>query len=348
VRISLARCRAGHAHCCTDEFAVDTFLGAALSIDVTSLLSREPVSWVWSTEGDFFRVTSSYALAGMRRLYLKSSAAVLESRRPAITRLGLRLTEVIRHDLVTHLPEPGAPYDLPRLSTVGFPWHRAIEFFVEDFPAEMGALFRYLVEACDRKSLWDHPELPAAANLFSVADSGADDQVRLAITQHLAKQKSNTSEYGSLRRAVIDVDEARISGSDQASARPPGNPVSSHISQPGRTAGLQTGNSSDEHNLGTRSEPSPYHAINMLPAGGHRSSPGSAAEAIGSDFSSSEAAEPKSGQAPARTEFATVEESDLHVVIDMKAVPPEPSSSSEVAFCDIRSDSGFEAEQRFV
>jgi hypothetical protein len=139
---------------------------------------------------------------------------------------------------------------------------------------------------------------------------------------------------------VIDVDEARLSGLDQASARPPGNPVSSHTSQPGHTAGLQTGNSLDEHHLGTRSEPSTYHAVNMIPAGGQKPASGSAAETIGS---SSEAAEPKSGEASARREFATVEESDLHVVIDMKAVPPEFPSSSEVAFCDIRSDSGLEA-----
>jgi hypothetical protein len=164
---------------------LDTFLQAALSIDVTSGLSGlSPMLWIKSSHGILFLTASAHALR-----ILKESPASVDTRRPEIRRLCLRLTELLRHDLLTCLLRTGTPFNVLHLATCRFPWHGCLERFVGYFTAdsEMGALLRYLVREASEKWALSNFQLDILGALFP-PNSEADRNLQLIISQHLAKQ----------------------------------------------------------------------------------------------------------------------------------------------------------------
>jgi hypothetical protein len=168
------------------EYAVDTFLQAALSIDLTSGLSKlSPMLWARSSQGLLFSTASAHALSILRMWHLESPASV-DARRPEITRLCLRLTELLRHDLLSLL-RTGKPFSVSRLASSRFPWHGCLKGFVDCFPtdSEMGALLRYLVRKVSNDSWLSIRRLDTLAALFPPS-SEADHNVQVTITQYLA------------------------------------------------------------------------------------------------------------------------------------------------------------------
>jgi hypothetical protein len=158
---------------------------AALSIDVTSGLSElSPMLWLKSSQGILFLTASAHASA-----ILKESPAFVNTRRPEITRLCLRLTELLRHDLLTCLLRAGTPLNVLHLATCRFPWHGCLERFVDYFAAdsEMGALLRYLVREASDKWALSNFQLDSLGALFP-PNSEADRNLQVTISQHLAKQ----------------------------------------------------------------------------------------------------------------------------------------------------------------
>jgi hypothetical protein len=171
------------------EFAVDMFLQAALSTNIMSRFSELSVeSWVDSSQGKLFLMASAQALSILKTWKLESPAFI-DTRRPEIEQLGLRLTELLRHDLFACLPRTGTPVDVDDLATRYFPWHGCLERFVDYPPAdsELGALLRYLVQEVSDKSRLSDLQLDTLAALFPL-NSEADHNLQVAISQHLAER----------------------------------------------------------------------------------------------------------------------------------------------------------------
>jgi hypothetical protein len=167
---------------------------AALSIDVTSGLSElSPMLWLKSSQGILFLTASAHASA-----ILKESPAFVNTRRPEITRLCLRLTELLRHDLLTCLLRAGTTFNVLHLATCRFPWHGCLERFVDYFAAdsEMGALLRYLVREASDKWALSNFQLDILGALFP-PNSEADRNLQVTISQHLAKASNLAHHPGS-------------------------------------------------------------------------------------------------------------------------------------------------------
>jgi hypothetical protein len=89
-------------HLCA-KFALDTFLQAALSTNVSSVLSKSsPRAWTESSQGILFLTASAHAMNILTTWHLRSAASV-DRRCPEIRRLGLQLTELLRYDLLACL-----------------------------------------------------------------------------------------------------------------------------------------------------------------------------------------------------------------------------------------------------
>jgi hypothetical protein len=261
---------------CTDVFAAETFLVAALSVDVTSLLLQQPDAWAYSAQGVVFLVSSAHALAGLKILHVKSSAA-MKAKRPAIGKLALRLTELLLHDLLTSLPDPGASYNLFDLKTREFPWHGAMESFVEYFPSEMGAILRFLARA-RQQALLRNSERLAAAALFPL-DSSADDNLRMTITRHLARRNNSvrestpevispTLEIGSgvshyARSALHEYGDV---GPGQMAAGLGESLFTREVSSSRYATGSPEGSHAETYVLDWSCQPSPHHVVDVLPA----------------------------------------------------------------------------------
>jgi hypothetical protein len=261
---------------CTDVFAAETFLVAALSVDVTSLLLQQPDAWAYSAQGVVFLVSSAHALAGLKILHVKSSAA-MKAKRPAIGKLALRLTELLLHDLLTSLPDPGASYNLFDLKTRKFPWHGAMESFVEYFPSEMGAILRFLARA-RQQALLRNSERLAAAALFPL-DSAADDNLRITITRHLARRNNSGSESapevvaptleigsGVSHHARSDLLEYGDVGSGQMAPGLGGSLFTREVSSSRYATGSPEGSHVEAYALDWSRQPSPHHVVDVLPA----------------------------------------------------------------------------------
>jgi hypothetical protein len=175
------------------EFAINMFLHASLSIDVTSGLSKlSPREWTKSSQGMLFWTVSAHALSILKAWQLESPASV-DTRRPEIIRLCLQLTELLRHDIFAQLPPTGMPFDVYELATKDFPWHRCLKGFVAYLPAdsEMGALLRYLARVSDKFWLsWF--ELDVLADLFP-PNGEVDYKLQVAISQHLTERNDPSS-----------------------------------------------------------------------------------------------------------------------------------------------------------
>jgi hypothetical protein len=328
----------------TDELAANTFLDAALRFDVTLLLSRKPDDGAHSDKSGLFTLFSVYALAGLRRLHLKSAGTILGSLRPKIKNLGLRLTEVLRHDVLSNLPGPNARYTLDDLNTISIPWHGALQYVVANFPAEMGALLRYLVsEADDGTTSGEYQELYTAAPLFS-PDEKADKALLDIIKQHRAQQNNPVHVSGAedttpardqdvSSSPEVHVHESSNPGSDQASVQPIESFVPLQSGSLGHSTGLQTGNSLRA--LNNDRDLSSHTVIDVLPA-----APG------GREPLSLEAAAARPGHSQARTDSTVADEPSLHVVIDIQPVHAELRSSSEGVLSHTRPHSDLERRRR--
>jgi hypothetical protein len=183
------------------EFAVDTCLQAALSFNVTSGLSQlSAESWIRSSQGVLFLMASAHALRILKMWHLESPASV-NRWRPEITRLCLRLTRLLRHDLLTSLPWPTPYLGVCGLASLSFPWHGCLERFVDCFGAnsEMGAVLRYLARNTSSTKWWlsdTERGLMNLADLFP-PNSEADHNLQVIISQHLAKKSKSARQPGS-------------------------------------------------------------------------------------------------------------------------------------------------------
>jgi hypothetical protein len=160
-------------------------------------------AWIRSSQGMLFLNASAHALAILRTWRMKSAASV-KSRRPEIKRLGLRLTQVLRHDLLTSLAENPSSRNFCDLTTCNFPWHDALGLFVDCMPAEMGALFRYLVrfDFLQHGLLWYRPESLAA--LFR-SNSEADNNLESIILHHRTRRSKSAHQPDSEHTTPSDT-----------------------------------------------------------------------------------------------------------------------------------------------
>jgi hypothetical protein len=184
-----------------------------------------PKAWIRSWQGTLFLRTSANALWILNTWHMKSAASV-ESRRPEIIRLGLRLTELLRHDLLTTLPETDSSLDLTDLAMLNqswFSWYSIPECFFDCMPAEMGALLRFLVRKADNKDSWEWRLLNTLAALFR-SNSEADNNLESIILHHRTRRSQSTQQ----------PDPARTTPSDTAPANETTDaPSSGDVTAPG-------------------------------------------------------------------------------------------------------------------
>jgi hypothetical protein len=130
----------------TAESVASTFLRAALSIDMPSVLSRRySCLWDLSAQGSLFLVSSAHALRAIKTLRGQHPAA-MGALRPQTIHLALCLTYILRHEVVScHRKHYENGWHGCTLLTK-FPWHGALESITDCLPVEMGALVRFVVQ----------------------------------------------------------------------------------------------------------------------------------------------------------------------------------------------------------
>jgi hypothetical protein len=300
------------------EFAVDTFLQAALGATVMPLHPElSPGSWMESSPGLLFRAASTHALL-ILKIWHSQSAASVESRRPEIIRLGFQLAKLLRYDL------PVSP-SLDHLATSNFPGYGALEHCVDDFPAETGALLRLTVREAFHKSwvvkLW----LDILAALFP-PNSKADDHLQATISQHRAKHNQSAHSPGSDCITSPGTASACAVGADQEMVATMANSPH-HREVPELSVELEINKPADVrasdpgHNHLAAHVTSPHRTIDIIPA---EAAPDTAAGAdataptLLSDIVRDQAGENHASQ---ETSVIDVDDRNLHLLIDMQPVP---------------------------
>jgi hypothetical protein len=165
-----------------------------------------PKEWIRSSQGMLFLNASRHALHILKKWHLRSAASV-ESRRPEITRLGLRLTKLLRHDLLAALLENHYSLYPSQLATSDWPWYSALERFVDYTPAEMGALLQYLKRSAASnwyRSHWCLQQLKAFAELFR-SNSEADNKLKSIILHHRSKRSRSAHQPDAERTTPSNI-----------------------------------------------------------------------------------------------------------------------------------------------
>jgi hypothetical protein len=162
-------------------------------------------AWRCSSQGRLFLNASAHALWILNDWHTESAASV-ESRRPEIIRLGLRLTELLRHDLLTALLENDSSLNFFDLATWRFPWHGALQCFVDCMPAEMGALLRFLMHA-PYEYTWQWDRVNALAALFP-SNSDADSNLESMIMHQRTRRSQSAPQPNTERTAPSDIAHA--------------------------------------------------------------------------------------------------------------------------------------------
>jgi hypothetical protein len=127
------------------EFAASTFLRAAYSTDMSTILSLENRSWSLTAQGSLFLVSSLHALRALKRLRGQRRATTF-ALRPQTLQLALCLTSVLRHEVVSRHREQFKYGWLGCKLLSQFPWHSALGSITDCLPVEMGALVRFVVQ----------------------------------------------------------------------------------------------------------------------------------------------------------------------------------------------------------
>jgi hypothetical protein len=167
------------------EFVTNMLLRAAVGVDPPALSLLDPLSHWDSASAIIIVLCSLHGLRALKTLG-DQSPAVASTLRPQVISVGLRLTDLLQHDvLVCHLFYRTVGVTNPDITTQ-FPWFFALEHFVDCMPAKMGSLLRCVVEMCQEHIL-DVTEdqlssFVALAAMFPV-DEAADDQLRLVLSQ---------------------------------------------------------------------------------------------------------------------------------------------------------------------
>jgi hypothetical protein len=186
------------------ELAVDTFLQAALSDEIMFPPPEvSPGAWIFSRQGKIFFEASIHALSILKTWQMRSAASA-ESRHPEIRRLGLRLTELLRHDLLATISQYGTSNHFT-LAALEFPWYGALECFVDCMPAEMGDLLRFAMPYSERdKWGWRWDRLNALAALFP-SNSDANNNLESIILRHRSRRSHSAHEPDPEGTALSDM-----------------------------------------------------------------------------------------------------------------------------------------------
>jgi hypothetical protein len=319
---------------------VDTFLQAALGIEVVPFKSHPHLSlksWKNSLQGRLFQAASTHALLILRSWRLQSAACV-ESRRPEIIRLSLTLTKLMSYDLLACLPATATSWDLRCLATLNFPWHGALEHFVDHLPAEMGALLRLAVREVFYISWLAELWLETLAVLFP-PDREADDNLQASISEYLGEWSHSVSSHGSECTSspgipsVYEAHDARVTsdatvGLEQGSlARGDSAPHGLETMEPdtnseiNRLADVYASDPGQNH-LGAHA-PSPHRTIDMIPVSRVKAEPGTAADAIAPTSLLGSVGDHAAGDlANQEAPIIDADERDSYHSIDMRPDPP--------------------------
>jgi hypothetical protein len=245
-----------------------------------------------------FMVTSGYALAELKYLRLRFSPTV-ESRSTAIRQLGLRLTEILRHDLVTRFSKPGHSHAMSDWRLRHFPWHGAMQHFVVYFLDEMGALLRFLAvsdsvaDSSESVRQYYYQAFCAAPTLFP-ASSSADSTLGVIISSHPAQRSSlsciscpenipPTEGIGASRHTGTKCELAE--GLGPGSVLSAGSQICSHV---------------DEHTLFSGSQLDSPQKADVLPTDESKAVPSAAADTPDDNGLSSSEAEESTTSPPTR------------------------------------------------
>jgi hypothetical protein len=325
------------------EFAVDTFLQAALHTNITFPISSPELWTAASSQGVLFLVASAHALRILKTWRFSNSAAFVGTRRSEIKRLGTRLTELLLSGLLASLSETDISLDALGVAILSFPWHGSLECFVDCLPPEMGALFRFLARVASPKVLLSFPQLDDLAALFPL-DHKADEILQAIIVNHRAKRNKSAHQYRPEGTSPQNIPSWSADIDDQNSSDVNIGRESEAAAQSSpRFSELSTGPGIDAHAAVHASEmgqadlsihvPSPHCSIDMIPTGqGDSVVPDTAAEAP-TPVSRSEGAEYEPGPGYLRSEASDIERCSPYLTIDTQPagrLEPWVDSSGEV------------------